>query len=281
MKSKKIFAYIAAAAALFVCVFCSVYLINYYHEKNLTSSLSDYSEEVNSVTEEKTDKPESSTADKSEKAPAAQDEDSLPPETAVDSPVDFDELSRLNPHIYGWISIPNTMIDYPVLQHPTNDKFYLNHGADGRYYTNGSIFSEAACNSRSFDDPFTVIYGHDISNSTEMFSQLNNFADSIYFDEHHEFYIYTQDKAYHYDIFAAFPFGRKHLIKNGYFANEESFNDFFDTLTDDYPMYSNYRTDIFPKSTDNILTLSTCFSKNHSQRYLVMAVCTDIYDIAK
>ena len=83
-------------------------------------------------------------------------------EPVVDLPVDFAALEEINPDIYAWVEIPGTTINYPVLQHPTKDEYYNDHGADGKYSPYGSIFSQASYNGRDFHEPVTVLYGHNL-----------------------------------------------------------------------------------------------------------------------
>ena len=55
--------------------------------------------------------------------------ESAEPEEEI--PIDFEELWETNPDVYAWIVIPGTDINYPILQHPTDDSYYLNHNIDG------------------------------------------------------------------------------------------------------------------------------------------------------
>lgn len=55
--------------------------------------------------------------------------------------IDFAELSSINPDIYAWIRIPDTQIDYPVLQREEDDTYYLRHNSSGRYAFAGSIYN--------------------------------------------------------------------------------------------------------------------------------------------
>ena len=48
-------------------------------------------------------------------------------------PIDFDGLQEINPEIYAWIRIPDTNIDYPILQH---------EGEDQGYYLTRDIYGE-------------------------------------------------------------------------------------------------------------------------------------------
>ena len=52
----------------------------------------------------------------------------------IDNPgkaLDWDALWAENEDIYAWIYIPDTNIDYPVLQHATDNSYYLNYNLDG------------------------------------------------------------------------------------------------------------------------------------------------------
>ena len=59
---------------------------------------------------------------------------------AYESPVDFDSLREMNPDIYAWLYIPETDINYPILQSGSgDDEFYLDHGSTGKSSRDGSI----------------------------------------------------------------------------------------------------------------------------------------------
>ena len=44
------------------------------------------------------------------------------------NPINWEKIQRVNPEVYAWIKVPDTVIDYPVLQ-PKNhdDDYYLHH----------------------------------------------------------------------------------------------------------------------------------------------------------
>ena len=60
----------------------------------------------------------------------------------VQVPVDFAKLKKANPHIYAWINIENANVDYPILQHETDDSYYLNYNLDGTKGYPGCIYTE-------------------------------------------------------------------------------------------------------------------------------------------
>ena len=72
--------------------------------------------------------------------------------------VDFDALKEKNEEIIAWIYIPDTNINYPVVQGEDNRK-YLNVMPDGTPHFSGSIFMDYRCEA-DFSDPHTILYGH-------------------------------------------------------------------------------------------------------------------------
>lgn len=77
--------------------------------------------------------------------------------------IDFAALKEENSDVYAWIYVPGTNVDYPVLQHPTDDAYYLEHNMDGSKGLPGCIYSESV-NTKDFTDPNTVLYGHNMKN---------------------------------------------------------------------------------------------------------------------
>ena len=115
--------------------------------------------------------PEATEAPPEEKDPLAILEEMGVP--IPEKEVDFADLQEnTNGDIYAWIHIPDTKIDYPVLQHPTDNSYYLNHNLDGSRGYPGCIYTEDY-NKKDFTDPNTVLYGHNMKNGT-MFAGLHN-----------------------------------------------------------------------------------------------------------
>ena len=90
---------------------------------------------------------------------AQEDED-----RTVDVPVDFAAWQERNPDVYAWIEYPGTNVDYPIVQREDDDAYYLRRDIDGREAVAGSLYTEHTYNSKTFDDPVTVIYGHNMAN---------------------------------------------------------------------------------------------------------------------
>lgn len=176
-----------------------------------------------------------------------------------------------NEDIYGWIYIPDTKIDYPVLQHPEDDTYYLNRNIDGSKGYPGCIYSEGTYNNREFADANTVLYGHNMKNGS-MFANLHKFEDEEFFTEHPYIYIYTDRKLLVYEIFAAYAHGSEHLLYNYDFSDSVIFRRYFDSVMGERAMNNNFREDVELSGEERILTLSTCIANKPDKRYLVQGV---------
>ena len=190
----------------------------------------------------------------------------------VDIPIDFAELQKMNPEIYAWIQIPGTEVDYPIVQRPEDDAYYLDHTIEGEEGLPGSIYTESL-NKQDFTDKNTVIYGHNMKDNT-MFGGLKDYKDSAYMDEHSEVYIYTPEHIFTYKIFAAVTYDSRHIMVAFDFDQDEQYQAYLDSLSQVRNMASYINTDIPVTTSDRIITMSTC-NGNNDQRFLVEALLID------
>lgn len=185
-------------------------------------------------------------------------------------PVDFAGMWETNEDVYAWITIPGTVIDYPILQHATDNTYYLNYNIDGSYGYPGCIYTENL-NSKDFTDNNTVIYGHNMKNGT-MFAGLHKFEDAAFFEEHTKVYIYTPEKELNYTIFAAYIYDDRHLMYSFDFADSEVYATYLEDIQNMRSMNALIREDITVTAEDKIITLVTCIGNQPSKRLLVQAV---------
>lgn len=183
--------------------------------------------------------------------------------------LDWASLYKENEDIYAWIYIPGTQVDYPVLQSATDDTYYLNHNIDGSYGKPGCIYTEKI-NSKDFSNYNTVIYGHNMKNG-EMFGCLHDYEDETFFDENPYVYVYTEDKTYVYEIFAAYTASNAHILNTNDFSTQKGFADYLDNVVYNKSLVGNFKEGARVTSDNRIITLSTCTS-NSSKRWLVQAV---------
>lgn len=215
-----------------------------------------------------------------EKTTAAQEETTAAPaETKVtkpevdtdttENPVNLAELSAMNPDIYAWIYIPDTNVNYPVAQSDEDDNFYLEHDVYKNYSFPGTIYSQA-CNSLSFNDRVTVLYGHNMLNGS-MFATLHNFSDETFFNEHPYFYIYTADRKLTYEVVSAFEYDSRHIMNSFDFKDDAVFQDWLDEAKNPRSVNSNVRDSVNLSLDSKLVVLSTCLNYGDG-RYLVQGV---------
>lgn len=194
-------------------------------------------------------------------------------QTSVDlaeNPIDFDELKETNDEIYAWINIPDTNIDYPVLQSMESDYFYLDHDINKNYLFAGSIYSES-CNLRNFSDRNTVLYGHNMLDGS-MFANLHKFEDKEFFDEHRYIYIYQPQRKLTYEIVSAYNYDSRHIMNSFNFADDEVYQDYIEEVMNPHSDVANTNSDIELTLDSKLITLSTCLDGYADGRYLVQGV---------
>lgn len=194
-------------------------------------------------------------------------------ETEAVIPVKFTELQQVNPDVYAWITVPGTEIDYPILQHASDNSYYLMHNIDGSYGYPGCIYTENL-NSKDFTDNNTVIYGHNMKNGS-MFAQLHKFEDPDFFNENREVLIYLPDEVLHYTIFAAHIYDDRHLLYSFDFSDQDVYQKYLDSVFGTRDMSANIDKDMTVTKDDRIVTLVTCIGSQPNNRLLVQAVLTD------
>lgn len=193
--------------------------------------------------------------------PAAVEDDPMMEEMAA---IDLAALQQVNGDVVGWIRIPDTKINYPLLQGEDND-YYLKHTWNDQSNTVGSIFLEHL-NSPDLTDYNTIIYGHNMRDGS-MFAGLHKYAVQKYWEEHPYVYIAVAEGVYRYEIFSSY---RAEVESPAYglsFNQAKTRRDFLQHALEN----SQIETQIVPEETDRILTLSTCSGAGYTNRWVVHA----------
>lgn len=162
-------------------------------------------------------------------------------ESAKDAAVDFAALQAENPDIFAWLYIPDTGIDYPVLQSEEADDYYETHDAFGNVSDAGAVYTELA-NLRNMCDFNTVLHGKTAADGENgLFAGLYRFADPDYFDSHEYAYLYLDGNVLTYEIFAAYERENTSLIRTYDFTYKTGCQQFIDDLYDTRSMGMNIR----------------------------------------
>ena len=155
----------------------------------------------------------------------------------------------------GWINVPETKINYPVMYSGDNE-FYLHRAVDGSYLRVGSIFLDYRCNSY-FTGKINVLDGHNMSDGS-MFADVMKFIDSSYFDSHNYGWLSTPNAVYKIDFFSL--------------SQPENYDDFYDVNSNVNLWLYDLRANSFIwrnigiSEDDQFISLSTCTGSEGSSR---------------
>jgi len=175
-------------------------------------------------------------------------------------------LRQINPDLYGWITVEDTTINYPMVQGRDND-YYLDHAYTGDFLPNGSIFVDYR-NKKSITKNYnTIAYGHNIT-SGAMFHDVTKFFKDEYF-ENVNITVYTDDGIYIYEPFSIYETRYDYNYFRTSFASADEFIAFAEEVRDNSAMKS--KSDMTFTANDRILTLSTCTNGAYYARYALHA----------
>ena len=194
-------------------------------------------------------------------------------ESKPQNKIDFDSLQKQNDEIYAWIKVPGTKVNYPIVQSRQSDNFYLKHNAtDKGYSSSGAVFTQSM-NKKDFTDRVTLIYGHNGYGDT-YFTTLHRFEKKEFFDEHDKIVIYTPTQKLTYKIVSAFKYDDRHIMNSFDFNDDQIYAEFIEMIQNPKSANKNVTNALDREITidDNIIVLSTCFTGQKSNRYLVCGV---------
>ncbi len=251
--NKKIFngvVLLIAVEILAIIALAIVFITRTPDESDPSSSLPSSSEEVQQ------EQPVSSVA-------------SLAQEELKEDEIDFDELIKINSDTIGYLKIPGTVIDYPVVRGVDNIK-YLTTNFEGEYDVLGTVFADMF-NGDNLLSPVTVLYGH-YDPSGNFFTQLHRYRDSFYFENNPEIYLSTPTADYTYEIIAAFENDNYSLMYEKDYNDKTQLQGFIDKMANIPDPNANLNLESV-STDDTFLALSTCLSVGDSpeKRYVVVA----------
>lgn len=182
------------------------------------------------------------------------------------SAVDLSSLQAQFPDVQGWLTIPDTGIDYPVLQSGMDEpEYYLRRNYQGDYDMNGSLFLQADCSLTESGN--RIIYGHNM-NSGAMFGNLEKYAAKSYWQEHPKVFLQTAAGMEVYEIAAVlkadvsmFPFQQA-------FQNQQD----VEAYVEQAKAQSLFETGVNGADCETVLTLVTCSYEWTEARNVVVAV---------
>ena len=176
--------------------------------------------------------------------------------------LDFKALQTRYPDVKGWLTIPGTVVDYPVMQSSAQDpEKYLRRNYDMKWRMAGSLFFQYDCMP---DSRNLVVFGHNMNDGT-MFAVLKKMADPKFRQEHPTAVLQTADGTHEYRILTALTTDTTQLPFNRtQFAGDEDFLSFAGSML--------AGTGYTAQAGDRLLTLVTCAYTWDGARTVVVAV---------
>ena len=152
--------------------------------------------------------------------------------TLADLTVDWDALRAVNPDIVAWIYVPDSPINYPVVQGDDNEE-YLHKAFDGStgwLASAGTIFLDST-NSSDFSDRNSALYGHHM-NDGSMFASLSDWQNNDEFNAHRDIYVLTPQGNYRLKTFALVKTTGDDALVQTTFSSDESYQSYIQDKLD-------------------------------------------------
>ena len=202
----------------------------------------------------------------------------VPPITAATTPPTepreilprFLELYQKNPDLAGWLTIPGTRIDYPVMYSPDEPERYLHANFDAAYSFAGLPFLDAACDTESGN---RIIYAHNMLDGS-MFRTLLKYQQKDFWQRNPVISFNTLYEEQEYEVVAAFydkVYKKSDTNFKFYQFYDTSDQSSFDEAMAYYREHALYDTGVTAAYGDKLITLVTCAYHVEDGRFVVVA----------
>ena len=197
---------------------------------------------------------------------------------------DMAELYEKNHDVIGWLKVDDMVIDYPVMQTPDNEDYYLDRDFDRNSSSAGSLIMDTdsvvgdgtkANDYRDGTRPSTnlIIHGHNMRNGS-MFGDLDKYRKQDFEKKHNIIKFNSLYEEREYEIISVF-LSQVYLAKQTnvfkYYKffeanNEAEFNDFYSNIK----KLQLYDTGVTAEYGDEFITLSVCAYHVENGRLVVV-----------
>lgn len=197
--------------------------------------------------------------------------------------IEYAVLYEENPDIIGWLSIKDTNIDYPVMQTPEDEDYYLHRDFYGEDNRNGCLIMDTdstvgvGCKEQDYiggTSPSTnlIIHGHTMKSGL-MFGKLSLYEDEAYGKEHNIICFDSLYEKREYELISVF---RSQVYKKS--DDVFKYYQFFQAETEDefHTWYRNikeralYDTGVMARFGDEFITLTCCAYHVEDGRFVVV-----------
>ncbi len=176
---------------------------------------------------------------------------------------DLAALATENPDCVGWLTIPDTGIDYPVMHTPDTPEHYLRRDFYGEPASAGTPFLDGR-NLAEAENQNLILYGHNMMDGS-MFKPLMNYLEPNFRETHKDIFLEIDGRQYHYEVLA--------VVETSVKSTLYTFTDLSDPAEE-----SDFRAALLKETelevvhqASGYLTLSTCNNGGGNSRVLVIA----------
>ena len=176
---------------------------------------------------------------------------------------DLDALQGENPDCAGWLTIPDTSVDYPVMFTPDEPERYLRRDFYGDQASGGTPFLDGR-NTAQVESQNLIVYGHNMLDGS-MFKPIVQYLEPNFRKTHQDIYLELGNTQYRYQVLA--------VLETTVESSVYRYTDLSDPAAE-----SNFRSVLFQAAnldvihhTEGYLTLSTCGDWGGDTRVLVVA----------
>ncbi len=195
-----------------------------------------------------------------------------PPETDEWTTYDqYKDVYAKNNDTIGWIQIPDTKLNYAVMQTKDDPDFYIDHDFNKNYSLWGQPYVDGRCDISESDN--LILNGHYMKDGS-MFATLVRgymWKGKNYWSEHRYIYFDTFEGGFGtYEIFSVMKISINDKFDIYGFTdadNEAEYNEYVNNCIS----HSYYKTGITPKYGEQLITLITCEMSKEDLRVVVVA----------
>lgn len=180
---------------------------------------------------------------------------------------DLAALQSENPDCVGWLTIPDTTVDYPIVWTPNDPEHYLRRDFYDSYASGGTPFLDGR-NKPQAEGQNLIVYGHNMLDGS-MFKPLLQYLTPNFRQTHQDIYLELNGAQYHYQVLAALETNTRSPV-------------YAYTDLSDIAEMKNFCA-MLPEKTglnaipqaEGYLTLSTCNNQGGNSRVLVIAALVE------
>lgn len=183
----------------------------------------------------------------------------------------YQPLYEQNHDMAGWISIPGTQLDYPVMLTPNDTEFYLHRNFEKQQNFAGLPFIGESCTADSMN---ILIHGHNMKNGSA-FATLLYYKDASFWRQHPTINFNSLTAVGEYEIIGVFksqvyPEETENVFKFYQWSGDMN-KDQFAHYIQEVKKASLYETGITAAYGDQLITLATCAYHVTDGRFVVVA----------